>query len=382
MVSPTYAGMSGKKLSLAGSTVATMAFLLFGYDQGVKHPGSGIQQYATVHTVYEVGCLLGAVVALFIVDRLGRRWMIISGAIIMILGVIIQVTAIEDKVPLVQFIIGRVVTGVGNGITHIPSPPTRLNQLPIGLTSGRVMDPKTCSGDSLLHSRSFVVVGVFIIIGMFYLPDSPRYLISKDKVEGERRLSEALSPLLRLHSQTDQNISPGATKAGYKDLLIEGRTQHFCRMVVGSDVTPSFTIFQHFVMMTPVMVVRIGWRAYPFFSAWNAILIPFIWFFYPETAGRSLEEINHIFAKGYVEKMNYVKVAKALPKLTDEGVDRKAKEYRLARHNLRYENVKQGSLSSWAALGRWEPDQQVHYRRPTTYIERESKVEPEEESST
>ncbi|KAL2367039.1 hypothetical protein RJZ56_000126 [Blastomyces dermatitidis] len=81
--------------------------------------------------------------------------------------------------------------------------------------------------------------------------------------------------------------------------------------------------------MTPVMVVRIGWRAYPFFSAWNAILIPFIWFFYPETAGRSLEEINHIFAKGYVEKMNYVKVAKALPKLTDEGVDRKAKEYRL-----------------------------------------------------
>ncbi|KMW67493.1 uncharacterized protein BDCG_16317 [Blastomyces dermatitidis ER-3] len=101
-------------------------------------------------------------------------------------------------------------------------------------------------------------------------------------------------------------------------------------------------------MMTPVMVVRIGWRAYPFFSAWNAILIPFIWFFYPETAGRSLEEINHIFAKGYVEKMNYVKVAKALPKLTDEGVDRKAKEYRLARHNLRYENVKQGSLSSWA----------------------------------
>ncbi|EQL37046.1 hypothetical protein BDFG_01660 [Blastomyces dermatitidis ATCC 26199] len=204
MVSPTYAGMSGKKLSLAGSTVATMAFLLFGYDP-IHQRASSIPDpafnnmyaatkdnstlQATVHTVYEVGCLLGAVVALFIVDRLGRRWMIISGAIIMILGVIIQVTAIEDKVPLVQFIIGRVVTGVGNGITHIPSPPTRLNQLPIGLTSGRVMDPKTCSGDSLLHSRSFVVVGVFIIIGMFYLPDSPRYLISKDKVEGERVLA-------------------------------------------------------------------------------------------------------------------------------------------------------------------------------------------------
>lgn len=32
-MAPTYAGMSGRPLSLTVSTIATMGFLLFGYDQ-------------------------------------------------------------------------------------------------------------------------------------------------------------------------------------------------------------------------------------------------------------------------------------------------------------------------------------------------------------
>lgn len=50
-------------------------------------------------------------------------------------------------------------------------------------------------------------------------------------------------------------------------------------------------------------------------------------FFYPETAGRSLEEIDIIFAKGYCEKMSYVRAAKELPKLSDEEIEQKALEY-------------------------------------------------------
>lgn len=40
----------------------------------------------------------------------------ILGSSIMILGVIIQVTVQENATPLAQFIIGRTITGVGNGI--------------------------------------------------------------------------------------------------------------------------------------------------------------------------------------------------------------------------------------------------------------------------
>jgi hypothetical protein len=50
-------------------------------------------------------------------------------------------------------------------------------------------------------------------------------------------------------------------------------------------------------------------------------------FFYPETAGRSLEEIDLIFAKGFCENMSYVRAAKELPKLSDEEIEQKALEY-------------------------------------------------------
>jgi hypothetical protein len=83
------------------------------------------------------------------------------------------------------------------------------------------------------------------------------------------------------------------------------------------------------VMITPVMVQHIHWGTYLFFAAMNACFLPFIWFFYPETANRSLEEIDIIFAKGYQERISYVKAANDLPKLADEELESKAAEYGL-----------------------------------------------------
>jgi hypothetical protein len=81
------------------------------------------------------------------------------------------------------------------------------------------------------------------------------------------------------------------------------------------------------VMITPVMVAHIGWGTYLFFAALNALFIPVIWFFYPETANRSLEEIDLIFAKGYTEGISYVRASKELPKLSDEEIEQRAAEY-------------------------------------------------------
>jgi hypothetical protein len=49
--------------------------------------------------------------------------------------------------------------------------------------------------------------------------------------------------------------------------------------------------------------------------------LPVIYFFYPETAGRSLEEIDIIFARGYVEKVSYVKMAKIMPLLSGAEIE-------------------------------------------------------------
>ena len=83
-------------------------------------------------------------------------------------------------------------------------------------------------------------------------------------------------------------------------------------------------------MITPVMLDGIGWGTYLFFAAMNASFFPIIYFLYPETSGRSLEEIDLIFAKGYVEKMSYVHAAKELPHLDEAEIDARAREYGFA----------------------------------------------------
>ena len=77
------------------------------------------------------------------------------------------------------------------------------------------------------------------------------------------------------------------------------------------------------------MITNIHWGTYLFFAIVNACFLPLIYFTYPETARRSLEEIDIIFAKGYVDKIGYVKAARELEFLTDEGIDAKAREYGL-----------------------------------------------------
>lgn len=83
-------------------------------------------------------------------------------------------------------------------------------------------------------------------------------------------------------------------------------------------------------MITPVLVTNIGWGTYLLFGVLNATFIPIIYIFYPETSGRSLEEIDLIFAKGYVENMSYVKAAKLLPVMNEEDIARAVREYNIS----------------------------------------------------
>lgn len=51
------------------------------------------------------------------------------------------------------------------------------------------------------------------------------------------------------------------------------------------------------VMVTPVAFENIGWRTYIIFAVFNFAAMPVIFFFFPETRGRSLEEIDLIFSE-------------------------------------------------------------------------------------
>lgn len=105
-------------------------------------------------------------------------------------------------------------------------------------------------------------------------------------------------------------------------------------------------------MVTPIMIRDIGWGTYLFFAVINASFIPVIYFFYPETAGRSLEEIDLIFAKGYLEKMSYVRAAKELPHLSDEEIERVAIQYGFGSADQEAKQVVGDSDSTESNVGR------------------------------
>ena len=73
-----------------------------------------------------------------------------------------------------------------------------------------------------------------------------------------------------------------------------------------------------------------GFGTFLFFGLINLTFIPFIHTFYPETKGRSLEEIDVIFAKAYCTGEWYVKVAEEMPNLTAVEIEAEAKRWGLA----------------------------------------------------
>ncbi|KAI1144259.1 general substrate transporter [Hypoxylon sp. FL0543] len=504
--SPTYMGLRGRPLSMMVSTVATTGFLLFGYDQGVMSGIIGSNQFANVFeevrnnatmqglvtAIYEIGCLIGAMFILGVGDLLGRRKAMIIGGAIMIIGATIQVTSFPGHSPLAQFIIGRVVTGVGNGINTSTIPTyqaecskTSNRGLLICIEGGIIafgtviaywIDYGCSYGSNDLAWRFPIafqtIFGFVVCLSMIFLPESPRWLLTHERYEDAEHVISALRgyELGSEETQTERDIILDSIRASgfsgrkstpIKALLSGGKTQHLRRMLIGSSsqlmqqvggcnaviyyfpilferqitvgdqnmallmggvnmivyaifATTSWFIIERvgrrklfiygtfgqcfsmvitfsclipgtttaakgaavglftyiasfgatwlplpwlypaeinpiktrakanatstctnwmfnflIVMVTPIMIDRIGWGTYLFFAVVNACFLPIIWFFYPETAKRSLEEIDIIFAKGFVEKKSYVRAAEELPLLTPEQVEQEALKYGL-----------------------------------------------------
>lgn len=64
-------------------------------------------------------------------------------------------------------------------------------------------------------------------------------------------------------------------------------------LAVSSNWLWNFTV----VMITPVITNRLSWKAYLIFFATNAVFVPALFFFYPETGNLRLEEVDQIFER-------------------------------------------------------------------------------------
>lgn len=486
-------GLEGRKLRWAITATATIGFSLFGFNQGLMSGIINAQNFheyfpgtersviqGAVTACYELGCFFGALFVLFKGDDIGRRPLIVVGAIIITIGTIIAATPIKGHWQLGHFVVGRVVTGVGNGL-NTATIPVWQSELSKAENRGRLVNLEgamvavgTFIAYWLDYGLSFTdqnitlswrlpvalqaLFSCILLTGILHLPESPRWLIAKHRHDEACIILGAIESLPPTDDQIEAEkiaIYDGVMRSqskGFSDLLSFGKTQHFQRMLIGASTQffqqftgcnaaiyystvlfennmgfsfklsllmggffstvyalstiPSFFLIDTLgrrklfligsfgqgvafiitfaclipdtrdaakgaafgiyffifffawtilplpwvyppeinplrtrtaaaavstctnwlcnfavVMFTPVFAEESSWGVYLFFALINFSWIPIIFFFYPETAGRGLEEIDIIFAKAHIENIAPWRIAKNLPKLSYKEVE-------------------------------------------------------------
>ncbi len=196
------------------AAITAIGGLLFGYDTGVI---SGAilfirEAFALSSTLQEIvvsavliGAVIGASVSGVLADKYGRRIMIILAAIIFGLGSIF--TALTPDI--ITLIAGRIGIGIAIGIASFVVPlyiaevaPANirgalvsLNQLAItiGIVVSYLVDLYFATTGAWRWMLGVAVVPSIILgIGMYFMPYSPRWLISKGWIDRARDVLEKI----------------------------------------------------------------------------------------------------------------------------------------------------------------------------------------------
>ncbi|HEY5043956.1 MAG TPA: sugar porter family MFS transporter [Verrucomicrobiae bacterium] len=205
--------------------VAALGGLLFGYDTGVisgailfiknQFSLSATMEEIVVSSVL-VGAVAGAIIGGALTGRFGRRKMIILA------GIIFTASALGTALaPTVSWLIAaRVVSGIAIGIASFISPMYIAELVPakvrgslvavnmLAITSGIVVaylvDYAFSSSGGWRYMFGLAAIpSIALVIGIWRLPDSPRWLISQSKVEEARQILK--------RARTVSDVSPEIT---------------------------------------------------------------------------------------------------------------------------------------------------------------------------
>lgn len=207
-------------------------------------------------SVYEVGCMFGAIIILLFGELIGRQRALVTGGSIVILGTILQATTFSR----VQFIIARIVTGLGNGI----------NTSTLGVYQSETCDAEsrgklvTAEGIQALcgvmiaywldFGLSFVdstaqwrfpvafqaVFALGLLVTACFLPETPRWLTSKGRHDEARQVIAAIADkpeddaeVTKLHDSILKTVEYEAaleSESTWSEFFGGGETQNFRRM--------------------------------------------------------------------------------------------------------------------------------------------------------
>ncbi|KAF4494146.1 sugar transporter [Fusarium agapanthi] len=270
-------GFRGRKLQMAQIwAVILPCYLLFGYNNSIAggflslpswvetfpaldtvHTKGAIKDHnstlqGTVVAMYTLGCLFGCLSCIWLGDKLGRKKTIIFGALVNTIGAALQASSYS----LPQLIVGRLVSGYGFGHITATAPnwqaecsgaahrgaAVMLEGLFISL--GLAIGGWTNLGMSFHHGSvtfrfPMALSGVFSIIIMLttpLLPESPRWLTKKGRVDPAREVladltdTEANSIEVREAIREIETSLALAGEAKLKDIFTNGPLRLLHRM--------------------------------------------------------------------------------------------------------------------------------------------------------
>ncbi|KAK8060984.1 general substrate transporter [Apiospora saccharicola] len=200
------------------TTVLSSLFLaiggfLFGYDSGIITSTIALD---TFRAYFSGGAILGTIFNMLFANRLGRRKTIFVGALVSVLGSSLQAGAVN----MTMLIFGRFIGGVAVGIltSTIPMYASELSEARHrGMLSGLLQLMLSwgffvaqwlgygCSFITTQFSWRFPLAfqnipGLILISGIFFLQESPRWLLEKDRADDARR------SLRRLRRGLDEHV--------------------------------------------------------------------------------------------------------------------------------------------------------------------------------
>ncbi|EPQ32273.1 uncharacterized protein PFL1_00470 [Pseudozyma flocculosa PF-1] len=168
-------------------------------------------------SIIQAGEVIGALIAGPLGDFAGRRGGLGMAGILLVIGIVLQLIVAGSK-PLLT--VGRLVLGSGVGIISNATPlylsevaPTAIRgpivsswqlMLAIGQVIGAVIPQGSKDIDSAWSYRTPIICNLFFVAilvgGLFMLPESPRWLISKNKDE------KALASLHKINRGQDESV--------------------------------------------------------------------------------------------------------------------------------------------------------------------------------
>ena len=236
-----------KNVVIVIASIAATGGLLFGFDTGVISGAIPfLQDYfvltdSQVETITALG-LIGAVVgALFtgrITDYLGRKKVILASAFVFATGAVW--TGLAPTVPLLM--ISRFYLGLAIGVSSFAVPlyiseisPTKIRGtlvsmfqflITVGILAAYLSDNAFADNNNLECWRPMLWVGVIpaavLFIGMFFLPETPRWLMSKGREEEAKKVLDRIEDpefVGASMAAMKSDMAIDASQAGWKEIF-------------------------------------------------------------------------------------------------------------------------------------------------------------------